>query len=560
MVKRLVLGLALLGATTLSACTQSPATAPAPAAPPAAVSDSAKPAQSAPPAGQPGAQAANPALPAGTLSPEEAVRGQVIAPPKNPQAGLNNEVRPTTEPQPVVALGPATTSKDRVLYVRSGTLWVASADGKEHRKLLPDNAPNVWSPPKDPGRVWVSPSSRQFMYITSPDGSAVVMDIDGKNSRQILKNVTPMANTVDDKARQKVERKLIDQEVAWSPDESKAAFIAAPNGQVDLYVVDLKTNQITKVTNDGLLEDTPVWSPKGDALVFKSRDDVGNQEKGFVLRGTQLMEIPTDKIAATANERGLGGFVNPEWYDNDRVFFYPSNAALGSLGLWMYDLRDGSVTQLHKDLLINPTFDKTNRRWMFSGGEGKDAIYVLDASGSQPKVIVPQKADAPIWTPDGKQIVYSSDNGQTYDIHVVNADGTNDRVLAANVNLIGDNPANQNPAGKRYFSPDGKMLVYAAVGADYGMTGDNLENWWAVPLDGSRPASPLTDIPKVFYLRQLSFSPDKNSFAFTGLRYADRATHLWTVSANGGNTVKVDAEVRWYRWLDPTAAAKAATN
>ncbi len=564
MVKRLMLGLALLGAVTLSACTQTPATAPAPA--PAAVSDSAgKPAQSAPPAGQPPApagqpQTANPALPAGTLSPSEQVRGQVIAPPKNPDTGLNGEIRPTTEPDRVVALGPATTSKDRLLYVRGGALWVASADGKEHRKLLPDTAPAVWSPPKDPGRVWLSPSSGKILYITSPKGSAVVMDIDGQNSRQVLDNVTPMENALDDKSRQKVERKLIDQEVAWSADESKVALIAAPKGQPDLYVVDLKANNSAQVTNDGLIEDTPTWSPRGDMLLFKSRDDVTGQERAFVLRGSQLTEIPTDKIAATVNERSLGTIASADWYDSDRVFFYPFSTNSSSLGLWMYDTRDGSLKQLYKDALVNPLFDKANRRWLFTGGAAKDTIYVLDNPDTQPKVVVPQKADAPIWTPDGKQIVYSSDNGQMYDIHIVNADGSNDRVLAPNINLIGDNPANQTPAGKRYFSPDGKLLIYAAVGADYGMTGDNLENWWAAPLDGSRPASPLTDIPKVFYIRQLSFSPDKNSFAFTGLRYADRATHLWTASPNGGNTVKVDAEVRWYRWLDPTAAAKAATN
>ncbi|MFN8470777.1 MAG: hypothetical protein U0822_01040 [Anaerolineae bacterium] len=560
MVKRLMLGLALLGAVTLSACTQSPATAPAPVAPPAAASDSGSNAvQSAPAAGQP--SSAQPAAPSsGTITAEEAVRGQVIAPPKNPSTGLNGEIRPTTVPDAVVPLGPATTSKDRVLYARGGNLWVASADGKEHRKLLPDDAPAIWSPPKDPGRVWISPSNRQIMYIASPSGSMVVVDIDGKNLRQVLDNATPKQNSIDDRERQKVERKLIDQEVAWSPDESKVAFVGAPNGQVDLYMLDLQTGKTTQVTNDVFQEDLLTWSPKGDALFFKGRDDPNGQEKAFVLRGSQVTEIPSDKIAGTVGERVLGGVLAPGWYDNDRVFFYPTSANLTSLGLWMYDLRDGSLTPLVKDVMTTPIYDKTNRRWAYVGGDAKTTLFVLDGPGAQPKAVVQEKAEAPIWTPNGKQIVYSSDNGQMYDIHVVNVDGSNDKALALNVNLIADNPANQSPAGKRFFSPDGKLLVYTAAGADYGMTGDNLENWWAVPLDGSHPASPLTDIPKIFYVRQLSYSPDKDSFAFTGLRYADRTTHLWTASSNGGNIVKLDAEVRWYRWLDPTAAAKAATN
>ncbi|MFN8499896.1 MAG: hypothetical protein U0641_18740, partial [Anaerolineae bacterium] len=482
MVKRLALGLVLFGAVTLSACTQSPATAPAPAAPPAVASDSgSQPAQSVPAAGQP--SSAQPVAPAGTLSAEEAVRGQVIAPPKNPNAPGAGEIRPTTVPDAVVPLGPATASKDRVIYVRGGNLWVASADGKEHRKLLPDNAPAVWSPPKDPGRVWMSPSSRQILYISSPSGSAVSVDIDGKNLRTVLDNALPMPNTIDDRDRQKVERKLIDQEVAWSPDESKVAFVAAPKGQLDLYLLDTQTGKTAQVTNDVLQEDTLAWSPKGDALFFKGRDDGNNQEKAFVLRGSQVTEIPTDRIAGQVNERVLGGVLSPGWYDNDRVFFYPSSGNLTSLGLWMYDLRDGSLTPLIKDPITAPAYDKTSRRWAYVSSDDKKTLYVLDQPGGQPRAVVAENGEAPLWTPDGKRLIYSFDDGQMYDIHVVNADGSNDRTLAKSVNLIGDNPANQSPAGKRFFSPDGALLVYTAAGADYGMTGDNLENWWAVPLD-----------------------------------------------------------------------------
>jgi len=358
---------------------------------------------------------------------------------------------------------------------------------------------------------------------------------------------------LSDKEAEKVGRKLIDQDPAWSADESQVALLAAPMGQIDMYLVNLKTNQATQVVNDSSVHSDMTWSPKGDMLAFKSRDDNGNIEKAYVLKGGQVVAIPTQKIAAAMNETDLGGVLTLTWLDDQRLFFYPVSGALQSLGIWIYNTTDGSLNPIYNQALTTPAYFAAARRWLFVSTDQKNTLYLLDGGVAEPKVVVAEGALAPIWAPDGKRIIYSTDNGETYDIHIINTDGSGEKTLATGINFIGDNPPEQSPAGKRYFTPDGQRMIYAAAGADYGSTGDNLENWWVVPLDGSSPAAPLTDIQRVFYIRQLTFSPDQASFAFTGLRYADRATHLWTVSPNGGNIVKVDAEVRWFRWLGQAA-------
>ena len=54
---------------------------------------------------------------------------------------------------------------------------------------------------------------------------------------------------------------------------------------MELYLINLATCQAAQVTNDVAVHSDIAWSPKGDMLAFKSRDDNGNVERAFVLKG-----------------------------------------------------------------------------------------------------------------------------------------------------------------------------------------------------------------------------------------------------------------------------------
>ncbi|MEO8423264.1 MAG: LpqB family beta-propeller domain-containing protein [Actinomycetota bacterium] len=81
------------------------------------------------------------------------------------------------------------------------------------------------------------------------------------------------------------------------------------------------------------------------------------------------------------------------------------------------------------------------------------AIWVMDADGANAvKIAEGDDVSRPSWSPDGTEIAYAIDGKQGSSIHIVNADGSGDR-------MIGD--AIQ---GKDYFSasfsPDGTHIVY----------------------------------------------------------------------------------------------------
>lgn len=50
------------------------------------------------------------------------------------------------------------------------------------------------------------------------------------------------------------------------------AFQATVNGQTDIYVMDVATQQITNLTNDAAQEDAFRWSPDGTRLVYRTRE------------------------------------------------------------------------------------------------------------------------------------------------------------------------------------------------------------------------------------------------------------------------------------------------
>ena len=66
---------------------------------------------------------------------------------------------------------------------------------------------------------------------------------------------------------------------AWSPDGRRIAFNGLSNGGIsDLYLLDLDTHRLTRVTEDRYEESDPAWLPGGDALVFSSDRAPGGDE------------------------------------------------------------------------------------------------------------------------------------------------------------------------------------------------------------------------------------------------------------------------------------------
>jgi hypothetical protein len=136
---------------------------------------------------------------------------------------------------------------------------------------------------------------------------------------------------------------------------------------------------------------------------------------------------------------------------------------------------------------------------IFPMGAGDRSIWVMNADGSEAvRVASAWNVSVPSWSPDGTTIAYSARTDGRTEIHLVGADGTNDRVLHA------EEAAGTFAIFSAKFSPDGTEILFDR-GTDSGF------DIFVMKVDG-------TDI------RQLTttgtdydphWSPDGTSLAFT---------------------------------------------
>ena len=216
-------------------------------------------------------------------------------------------------------------------------LIVADADGENQRLILQSRLP-LMSPAWSPDGQWLS-------YVSfETKRSAIYVQLVRTGER-----------------RQVSARTGINGAPAWSPDGKKLALtLGGGGGNPDIYVLDLGSQSLTRLTDDPAIDTEAVWAPDGKSVFFTS-DRAGSPQIYRV--GLQPGEHPK-RITFTGNY-------------NARPRISPDGSQLamvtmdGGYRIAVQDMSNGSVRVLsHGKLDESPSFAPNGASLIFSEREG----------------------------------------------------------------------------------------------------------------------------------------------------------------------------------------------
>ena len=183
---------------------------------------------------------------------------------------------------------------------------------------------------------------------------------------------------------------------------------------------------------------------------------------------------------------------------------------------------------------INPRISPDGKQLALSVGFGLADIWIYGFHGEAPiRLTFDGSNHGPVWSPDGKHIVYFTQSKGNYTIMWTRADGAGEpQPLLQSKNFLATHS----------FSPDGRRVAFTET------TAETRGDIWALPLDVSDPEHPKPGKPEAFLRtpanEQLpAFSPDGHWIAYASNETGNFEVYVrpisgggkWQVSAGGGN-------------------------
>lgn len=132
---------------------------------------------------------------------------------------------------------------------------------------------------------------------------------------------------------------------SWSPDGKQIVVSGTSTGLTDLFIVDVATGNLRRLTNDKYGDLQPAWSPDGRTIAFAT--ERGDHTELDLLRlgpwRIALYDVATGGVTVLTGQDGLN--INPQWAPDGKSIAFVSDRT-GIANIFLYDLESKEHYQL----------------------------------------------------------------------------------------------------------------------------------------------------------------------------------------------------------------------
>lgn len=289
----------------------------------------------------------------------------------------------------------------------------------------------------------------------------------------------------------------------------RVAFMTDRDGDFEIYIMKRDGSNPTNLTEDSAADGLPTWSRQADAFAFASNRE---EEMLSIYRmrgdGSEQMILAESPPAAP---------LPMIWSPTGEWIGFGSGA-----DVYLLDPDEGDLVQLteHPARDNFEAWSPDGQQVLFTSERDETlAIYVTSVEGGEPTRLTDLESGSgsPDWSPDGTRIAFASNRNGDVDIYVMDADGENTAPLTESEGFDG------HPA----WSPDGSRIAFLS-------RRDGNAEIYVMNSDGSEQTN-LTNSPDSEESLQGDFfwSPDGDQIMFHTDRDGD--VEVYVMDADGSN-------------------------